>query len=434
MTRIGIRREDKNVWERRVPLVPAHVKSLLEDTDLNVAIQPSDLRIFNDEEFQSVGANVQEDVSDADVVVAVKEIPIHFFKPSKTYIFFSHTIKGQDYNMGMLRHMMDLKCNLIDYERIMDEKNRRLIFFGKYAGLAGMIETLNTYHKKLSLKGYKTPLSDIKQAYEYDSVENAKTHFEKIGKSLLKQGLPKEIGPVVVGFAGYGNVSQGAQEMFDLLPYKELSPEALAEQYDSLSSENGTLYKVVFKEEHMVSPLSGDFELLEYFNHPERYKAKFHHWLPYINVLVNCIYWTEDYPRLVTKEYLQSNKCSSLEVIGDISCDINGSIEITKKATYPDHPSFSYHPEDDNFTDDIIANGVTVMAIDNLPCEFPAESSTEFSTVLKNFIPEIVKADFSLPTDDLTLPAPIKKALILHQGELTKDYEYMNEFLNQENA
>ncbi len=432
MSAVGIRREDKNIWERRVPLVPKHVGELIQNHGLNVYIQPSTLRIFNEDEYQSRGALVQEDLSDANLILAVKEIPIDFFQSSKSYVFFSHTIKGQEYNMDMLRKMMDLKCNLIDYEQIADDNNRRLIFFGKYAGLAGMIETLFAYNNKLMLKGYSTPFENIKQAYEYSSVDDAKIQIAKITESLKMNGLPKELGPVVFGFAGYGNVSLGAQEIFDLLPHKVLTPEELEEQYYSLSSEDGTLYKVVFKEEHMASRIDGDFDLQEYFTQPDKYTGKFQNWLPYINVLVNCIYWTEDYPQLVSKKYLKTHPNCPLEVIGDISCDINGSIEITKKATYPDEPTFTYHPKNDDFSDKTTADGVTVMAVDNLPCEFSKESSVEFSNVLKDFIVEIVNADFHQSYNDLKLPDPIKKALILHQGKLTKDYQYMNEFLNQE--
>lgn len=433
MNIIGIRREDKNEWERRVPLIPNHILNLSNDYNITAHVQPSELRIFKDKDYKSGNAIIKENLSEASVVLAVKEIPIELFQKDKTYIFFSHTIKGQDYNMDMLRRMMKLKCNLIDYERIVDDKHQRLIFFGKYAGLAGMIETLYAYGQKLKLRGYSTPLENVKQAYEYSSVEDAKEQLSELAGELRKQGLPKEIGPVVVGFAGYGNVSKGAQEIFDILLHKILTPEELKEQYDSLTSEDGVLYKVVFKEEHMVTPIEGDFELMEYFNHPERYKANFHTWLPYINVLVNCIYWTEDYPRLVTKEYLQNHLECPLSVIGDISCDIDGSVEITKKATYPDHPTFTYHSDKNRFTDETTADGITVMAVDNLPCEFPKESSTEFSNVLKDFIPEVVVADFNLSFDDLKLPPPIKKALILHRGKLTKDYQYMNEFLTQEN-
>jgi alpha-aminoadipic semialdehyde synthase len=155
--------------------------------------------------------------------------------------------------------------------------------------------------------------------------------------------------------------------------------------------------------------------------------------IPYLNILVNCIYWTEDYPRILTKEYLKNQTVIrsnlNLKVVGDISCDIDGSIEITHKATYPDNPTFTYNALEDTYTDGNERNGVTVMAVDNLPCEFPAEASESFSSVLKDYVNELVSSDFSKETANLQLPDPISRALILHNGQLTKDYDYMKEYI-----
>jgi len=238
---------------------------------------------------------------------------------------------------------------------------------------------------------------------------------------------------VVVGFAGYGNVSRGAQSILDLLPHKVIAPNTLVEMAESFSADTGHIYKVVFKEEDMVKPRQGGFNLQEYYDSPQKYESRFQDYLPFLQVLVNCIYWTEDYPRLVTRQYLkdqtvlQSNL--NLRVIGDISCDIEGSIEITRKATKPDHPCFTYMAADDAFQDGVARQGVTVMAIDNLPCEFPRESSESFSNVLKDFVSEIVNADFQGNFSQLPLSGPLKKALILHNGGFTDDYEYMKGFL-----
>ena len=426
---IGIRREDKNEWERRVSLTPAHINELKEKFNVQTIVQPSKIRMFGDDEYLKNGAEVNEDLSSANPIFAVKEIPIELFKENKTYVFFSHTIKGQDYNMPLLKKMMDLKCNLIDYERIVNEKNQRLIFFGKFAGLAGMIVTLVSYAEKLNKSGFITPLNKIKQAYEYASLDDTKEQISAIGDEISKRGLSSEIGPIVVGFAGYGNVSNGAQDIYDLLPNTEISPSELLTE----KLENGQLYKVVFKEEVMVKPIEGEFILQDYYNHPERYTSKFEDYLSKMQVLINCIYWTEEYPRLVTKEYLQKNADSlKLSVIGDISCDIDGSVEITHKATYPDNPCFTYNPKIGSFTDGSNLDGITVMAVDNLPCEFSAESSTEFSKVLKNYVNDIIVADFSQDFEELSLPYPIKKALILHNGHLTKDYEYIKEYIKTE--
>jgi len=430
---IAIRREDKNEWERRTPLTPAEVKALKREFGLRIIVQPSKIRVFSDEEYLKAGAEISEDLSPADIVIAIKEIPERLFLPGKTYVFFSHTIKGQPHNMSMLRRMMALGCHLIDYERVMNEQNQRLIFFGKYAGLAGMVETLHALGQKLKLQGFATPLARIKQAYQYPTVEAAKTEIASVGHEIDAQGLPPELAPLVVGFAGYGNVSQGAQEIFDLLPHKVVSPAMLTEMMENFGSDTLNFYKVVFKEEDMVKPKAGAFTLQDYYDHPEKYESRFSDYLPHLQALVNCIYWTERYPRLVTKAWLRNASALAsalnLRVIGDISCDIDGSVEITHQATKPDHACFTYIPAADRYQDGIQREGVTVMAVDNLPCEFPRESSSAFADVLKRFIPEIAACDFGRDFASLKLPYPIQKALILHRGRLTPDYQYMDAFV-----
>ena len=424
---IGIRREDKNIWERRVPLTPPDVGQLFDDYGIKTIIQPSSNRIFDDNEYIKANAIISEDFSKANTILAVKEIPLDMFQKDKTYIFFSHTIKGQPYNMKMLRKLMDLKCNLIDYEPIVDKNKRRLIFFGKYAGLAGMIETLHSFSQKLSTEGKSFGLENVKQAFEYASVEEAKEQITKIGSFIKNNGMPKIDKPIIIGFAGYGNVSQGAQEIFDLLPHQEISPDELSNNYNSLKDTN-IFYKVVFKEKDLVQSKHGEFDLQEYYTEPHKYISIFEQYLLNLNVLVNCIYWSEEYPRLVTKDFLQNIPTSALSVVGDISCDIDGSIEFTHKATYPDTPTFTYLPKTDSFVNGANVNGVTVMSVDNLPCEFPRESSRAFSIVLKDFVKDIASTNFNNNFNDLTLPAPIKEALILHKGQLTKKFEYLNEF------
>jgi len=379
---IGIRRENKNDWERRAPLIPGDVKALKEKYGIKTIIQPSKIRAFPDEAYKKAGAEINENLSKASVILAIKEIPQRYFEKNKTYAFFSHTIKGQPHNMDMLKRLMALNCNLIDYERIIDEKNQRLIFFGQYAGLAGMIETLHAYGQKIKLQGYDTPLAKIKQAYKYNSLEEAKKEIEAIGEEIDEKGFPVELSPIVVGFAGYGNVSRGAQEIFNLLPHKIISGQILDEMYENFTSDNHNFYKVVFGEEDMVRAKHGQFELQDYYKHPEKYESRFENYLPYLSILVNCIYWTEDYPRFVTKEYLKNETILKsnlpLKVIGDISCDIDGGIEITHKITKPEMPTFTYFADEDRFEDGTQRLGDTVMAVDNLPCEFSRASSRAF--------------------------------------------------------
>lgn len=433
--KLGIRREDKNQWERRVPLVPQHIRILKEQYDIDTMIQPSPIRVFLEKEYENAGAIVQDDLSSCPIVFAVKEIPIDFFEPGKTYVFFSHTIKGQRYNMPMLRKMMDLGCTLIDYEKIIDRNGRRLVFFGRFAGLAGIIDTLWAFGQRLlRWEEIESPFSEIKQTIHYHDLTEIKKHLADVGKNIEICGLPDSLMPLIVGFAGYGNVSKGAQEALDILPVKEIQPGEIESVYENPS--NKCIYKVVFKEGDMVEPVSSEdkFDLQDYYDHPEKYRGVFERYIPYLSILMNCIYWDTIYPRLVTKEYLRrslaSEKRPHLRVIGDISCDIDGAIECTLKTTSPDKPVFVYDPSTDAIKDGYLGEGVIVMAVDNLPCELPKASSQAFSEALWHFIPEIMNTDFTVGDfDRLELPFEIKNAVILYHGELTPSYNYINKFL-----
>ncbi|UCF49954.1 MAG: hypothetical protein JSU91_00295 [Thermoplasmatales archaeon] len=427
---LGIRREDKNKWERRVPITPKHITELKNKHNIETIIQPSKIRIFTDDDYKKAGAQVKERIS-APVIFAVKEIPLDFFEPGKTYVFFSHTIKGQKYNMPMLKKMMELGCNLIDYEKVSDEKGRRLIFFGKYAGYAGMIDTLWAYGQRMKWKGIKSPISEIKRTIDYRNLDDTRDHFNRIAEKIKKEGISESISPLVVGFAGYGNVSMGAQEILDILPVKEIAPKKINTIEKNPS--NKVIYKVVFKEEDIVEPIKENkkFDLQDYYNNPHLYQSIFHSYLEHLSILMNCIYWSNKYPRLITEEFVKKNYSNQfkLQVIGDISIDINGAIEFTKIATTPDNPVFVYNPFNEDIIDGYKGDGIAVIAVDNLPCELPKESSIEFSNSLMSFIPSIVRADFSVDFEKLNLPSEIKKAVILYQGILTPDYSYINKYL-----
>jgi len=431
---LGMRREDKNRWERRVPLVPKHVQELKKRHGIETLIQPSKIRVFSEKEYRDVGARVQDDLSPCSVVFAVKEIPVEFFERGKTYVFFSHTIKGQKHNMPMLKKMMDLGCTLIDYERIVDRSGKRLVFFGRFAGLAGMVDTLWTFGQRLRWEHMDSPFNDIKQTIHYKDLDDIRKHLVDVGKNIKTKGLPKSLTPLIVGFAGYGNVSMGAQEILDVLPVKEIKPEEIESTYKNPS--NKVIYKVVFKEDHMAEPvsLSKKFDLQDYYSHPENYRPTFEHYIPYLSILMNCIYWSAKYPRLITKEYLKKSFKNKenlrLKVIGDISVDIKGAIEFTEKTTSPGDPVFVYNPVKDTIQDGYEGDGVVVMAVDNLPCELPRESSQSFSETVLRFVPDIIKADFTVDDfDKLALPFEIKNAVILYKGRLTPNYNYINKYL-----
>ena len=464
---ICIRREDKNEWERRTPLIPAHVKQLLEQ-GIQVHVQTSPIRAYRRQEYEQAGATIIEGLSECPIILAIKEVPPALLQPHKTYIFFSHTIKGQAYNMPMLQKLLDLGCQLIDYEKIVDEQGRRVVFFGDYAGRAGMIDTLWALGQRLAWENIDTPLREIQPAHQYTDLEAAKQAIQRVGQQIAKKGLiPAALTPLICGFAGYGNVSRGAQEIYDLLPVQEIDPDDLATCQDR---DPHHVFKVVFKEQHMVTPIQKGttFELQDYYDHPEKYRGQFERYVPYLTLLVNGIYWSARYPRLVTQDYLKelfsqdqapkvltcppwqtsapwhctpgqvrtlggqcqgSQPKGKLRVIGDISCDAEGAIECNLRATDPGNPIYVYDPLTGKTQDGHQGRGVVVLAVDNLPCELPRESSTHFSNTLLPFVSTIARADYGVPFDQSDLPPIIKRAVIVWQGQLTPAYRYLQEYL-----
>jgi alpha-aminoadipic semialdehyde synthase len=432
-TTIGIRREDKHEWERRVPLTPEQVGNLVSQ-GIAVQVQPSSLRAFADDDYRGVGAHVDEDLSSCGIVLGVKEMPSEFFDaqdPDTLYAFFSHTIKGQPANMPMLRRLMERRAHLVDYERIVDEKGRRLVMFGRYAGLAGMIDALWTLGQRLAVEGHDTPLGKMEPAHRYPDLKAAMSALSAIVSEIASKGWPAEVGPIICGFAGYGNVSSGAQEVFAQLRPVELSPDQLLSPSDL---GNRPFYKVVFREEHLVEPveMNARFDLQDYYLRPEGYRSVFRQYLPHLSVLVNAIYWDERYPRLIRRDSLADDwpeLRNHLRVVADISCDVEGSIECTAKATDPGNPVYVYEPLTRRVLDGFEGDGPVILAVDTLPCELPRESSEAFGEMLMASVRELAHVDLKAKWSDAQLPTPLRRATILWSGELTEDYRYLGTHL-----
>ena len=212
MKRLGIIKETKNKWERRVALNPKAVAELVEK-GYEVVVQPSEIRTYKDSDYEAAGAILSDDLSNCDFILGVKEIPLPSLIPGIPHLFFAHVIKGQDYNMPMLQKILDDKITLLDYEKIANDEGRRLVFFGEYAGNAGMIDTLHGLGRRLKEHfGLDTPFLKVKHAYQYNSVKDAIEHLKMIGKEIEANGLPEEITPLNVFLMGYGHVSHGSQD------------------------------------------------------------------------------------------------------------------------------------------------------------------------------------------------------------------------------
>jgi len=225
------------------------------------------------------------------------------------------------------------------------------------------------------------------------------------------------------------------QLILAFLPIKKVSQNLLHELDDKTSTDLNTIYKVVFEEKDMVEsvPSSTIFNLQDYYNYPERYRAKFEQYLKHISILVNASFWDTQYPRHVTKDSLKKlfsgTNEPSLRVIGDISCDVNGGIECTAKATDPGNPVYVYEPAENDIVDGVSGKGPVIMAVDNLPSELPRDASLYFSSILREFIPALVVANFSDDFDKIDLPFAFKKAVIVYKGALTSEYTYLKEYL-----
>jgi alpha-aminoadipic semialdehyde synthase len=299
-----------------------------------------------------------------------------------------------------------------------------------------MIDTLWALGQSLNRQGIKSRFAGIRQTIDYASLVEAKEAIQKVGWEIHNQGLEPSLVPLVFAFLGYGHVSQGAQEIFDLLPFEEVEPGRVKDLFKKKHYSAKKVYKTVFKEEHLVVPKPGrpGFDLQDYYHNPQNYRPVLESLLPYFAVIVNAIYWAPQYPRFVTKKALRKlwagPRAPRLRVIGDITCDIDGSMECTIKSTEPAHPVFTYDVEKDAAATGFTGNGPAVMAVDNLPAEIALESSVFFSQTLMPFIPGLAGADFRAEFDRCGLPPELKRATLLFRGGFTPDYAYMREFIS----
>jgi alpha-aminoadipic semialdehyde synthase len=430
---LAVRRETKSPWERRSPVTPDLARKLAEEHGLQVIIQPSARRVFHDKEYVRAGATVSNELSDANVILGVKEIPTESLQRGAAYVFFSHVIKGQRHNMPMLARLRELGCTLIDYELIRSDEGRRLIFFGRYAGIAGMVDTLWALGQRLRWEGVRSPFESISPAHTYDGLDDLKREVTAAGRAIQSAGLPAGTPPLVIGIAGYGNVAQGAREVLSELPVREVEPDKLA----AVRGRDVTRALVVttFREEHLVEPSDARraFVLEDYYAHPDGYRSVFARHLPFLTVLVNCNYWDQRYPRLVTKadlrELFTRERSAKLKVIGDIGCDIEGAIECTVKTTDPSDPVYVFDPATGAITAGIEGSGPVILAVDILPAELPRDASEEFSRSLAAFLPALANADFEVPFEALELPAEVRRAVILHRGRFTPEFESLASLL-----
>ncbi|XP_034939038.1 alpha-aminoadipic semialdehyde synthase, mitochondrial [Chelonus insularis] len=447
---IAIRREDQSVWERRAPLAPSNVRRLIR-AGVKVIVQPSNRRAYPAQKYLSAGAHLQEDISEASVIFGVKQVPIDHLIPNKTYCFFSHTIKAQESNMPLLDAVLSKNIRLVDYEKLTDKDGQRLVAFGKYAGVAGMINILHGLGLRLLALGHHTPFMHIGPAHNYRDSAVARQAIRDVGYEIALGAMPKSIGPLTFVFTGSGNVSQGGQEVFQELPHEYVDPMSLRKV-----AEHGDTNKIygceIRRRHHLERKEDGAYDPEEYDKHPERYISTFSKKIaPYASVIINGIYWAVDSPKLLTipdaKYLLRPAYTPWLPIsvgapalphrmlaICDISADPGGSIEFMNECTTIDTPFCLYDADRNKDTKSFKGPGVLVCSIDNMPTQLPKESTDFFGDLLFPYAKEIIaKSDAKKPLEEHDFSPAVYGAIIASNGRLTPNFEYIKELrqLNQ---
>jgi len=444
---IALRREDLNkTGELRAAISPKTARALKEQ-GIPLWVQPAShpntgekKRAFGDEAYQAAGAELKELLTQARVIVGLKEVAIDALIPERTYLFFSHTHKGQTKNRSLLNAMMDKGLTLIDYELITDARGRRILTaFTTYAGYAGMVDTLWTLGERLKLEGLVHPISALPQSQHCGGMAGARERLKAIGKVIAARGTPPELPPLITAFLGRGRTSHGAQRLYDLLAPETITLAQLPEIH--ARGDRHTVYKLELEVFQMyrhrpgvrVAGYEGFTEaekLHHYLDHPELYQSNLDQVLPYVTVLMNCILWSDHYPRVLPSALMQEvwSEARTLKAIGDISCDPNGGIEFSKE-TWVDNPVFIHDPARGQITNGFEGDGVAVMAVTNLPCEFPEDASSLFADELAPYLSAIAEARYDGSLAEAGLPPEIARAVILWRGALVPGRRYMGDFI-----
>lgn len=446
---IAIRREDlSKKGERRVAVDP-ELAAAITGAGHRLMVQPrnhpetgEEKRAFADEAYAAIGAEIAEDISHARVVFGLKEIEVSKLMPGKAYYFFSHTHKGQKKNRKMLQVLVDQGCSLFDYELITEDNGARVITaFTYFAGYAGMIDSLWTYGERVEMAGHDHPFSRVPQSMEKEDLKLIKTMLSEIGEEIKHHGTPEELPPMITCVLGTGKTSFGAQVIYDILPVEEIKLEDVERVYHEGGRDR--VYKLVLEIDEMfrlkegAGPgrdawpgMSHEDRRQLYFDHPEYFESNLDGVLPYVSILMNCILWGPEYPRTLSNRLMASlwESGTALQVIGDVTCDPNGSIEFSKE-TWIDDPVYIYDPKTGQMNDGFEGEGVAVMAVTNLPCEFSADASSDFSDNLKPLLEGIISADYDGDFENASLPPAAQRACILWKGEFRPEYAYMKEYL-----
>ena len=397
--KIGLLKEGKVTPDSRVALTPQQAAQLKANyPQVEVVCQTSPVRAFKDQEYADQGVDVVEDLSDCDLLLGIKEVPMEELIENKTYCFFSHTVKEQPYNRYLLQQIVEKKIRLIDYERLLSARGDRVIAFGRYAGIVGAYNSIYTYGQKSGLFHLKR----AKDCYEYDEVMQ---EFEKVDLPAVK-----------IVLTGTGRVASGAVEVLEGMKIKRVRPQELINK-----SYDYPVYAQLSVADYHQPKRKKEFDQEHFYKNPGEYTSAFQPFMKCADILISGVYWDPKAPALFTVKDMQQPDFK-IKVIGDITCDIEGSIPSTKKASTIDEPVYDFNPKKNSLEPPFSSTGnVSVMAIDNLPSELPRDASHDFGkTLLEAVIPELLSD---------TNSEMIASATITEHGHLTAPYQYLHNYV-----
>ena len=397
--KFGIIKERKNPPDRRVVFAPDELAKLKQlYPEASVTVESSDIRIFSDIQYKSLGITVADDVSDCDVLFGVKEVPIDALIPNKSYFFFSHTIKKQPYNKKLLQAILEKNISLYDHETIVDEDNRRLIGFGKYAGMVGVYNGIRAF-------GIKFELFKLPKAETLAGKEALIMHLKRITLPAIK---------FVV--TGTGKVGSGAIEILKAIKVKEITVDNyLTKTYAQ------PVYVQLDVLEYNKRTDGQILDFKDFTEHPEAYVSDFEKFTKVSDVYFAGHFYANGAPIILSREMLNASNCK-LKVVADILCDVNGPIACTLRASTIAEPIYGYFPLEDREVDVFHPAAVAVMAVDNLPCEIPKDASEGFGEL---FMEHVIPAFFNGDKDGI-----LERAKITENGKLTERFSYLQDYVN----
>ncbi len=398
--KIGLIREGKTPADQRVPLTPKKsVEAQTTYPGLQVVVQSSLVRSYSDQEYRDLGLSVQDDVADCDLLLGVKEVPVAELIPDKTYLFFSHTVKKQPANRKLLQAVLAKRITLIDYELLTDAAGQRVVAFGRYAGIVGAYNALLTY-------GRKHNLYELKPAHLCVDLDDMQEEYFKVRK------LPA----IKIAVTGSGRVAGGALEVLDKMGIRQVTVHQFRHQ-----DFQEPVYAQLRSSDYHRSRDGRPWDTADFHRHPENYESTFGPFLPLTDLLIACAYWHPAAPRLFSPEDTQRPDFR-INTIADVTCDVDGSIPTTRRSSTIQAPAFDYVPATGELAPPYSApDNITVMAVDNLPCELPRNASRDFGRQLLDAVfPHLLSGDQQ---------GVIARATIAQDGHLCPAYQYLADYV-----